>query len=566
MAHNIFKKGPKAQDITVDVVVVGSGTGMLAALKAKKLGLNALIIEKTPLVGGSLARSGGAFWIPANPALLADGQQDTKEEGSIYISSLAKDAPEEVWHSFLDYGDETVEFLQKHTDLDLFWAKGYADYHPENPGGKPLGRSVEYKPYNIAALGKEINRFRPGAMKASIPMPVTGFDYKRLNLMMKIPLEAIPIVGKELLTGIGGRLLGKNYQAGGQAIAAALFKAVIDANIPVWTRTEMTEILMENERASGVKAIQDGQEVTITANKGVILATGGFDHNHAMRVAYNSDRFKERAYSLGSEGNTGDGILTADKVGADKALMDQAWWFPAIAPTEEGGEPKIMLAERSLPGSFIINQNAERFVNEATDYMTFGQKLLSLEKEGNPIREMYIIIDTTYKNSYLFGGTVFARMPFPEGWYDAGVVYKANSAEELAKAIGVPSEKFIDTFNDFNTMAARGKDNDFNRGDSAYDRYYGDPTVKPNPNLRPLDSNKSLYAIKLVLSDLGTCGGTVTDEFGRVLREDKSIIKGLYAMGNTAANIFGKSYPGAGATIGQGLVYGIIIAKTIAEE
>ena len=114
-------------------------------------------------------------------------------------------------------------------------------------------------------------------------------------------------------------------------------------------------------------------------------------------------------------------------------------------------------------------------------------------------------------------------------------------------------------------MSRAGDDPDFHRGRSAYDRYYGDPTITPNPNLRALDKGP-FYAVKMVLSDLGTCGGLQADDRARVLREDGSAIDGLYAIGNTAANAFGTTYPGAGATIAQGLVYGYIAAHDAAEE
>ena len=115
----------------------------------------------------------------------------------------------------------------------------------------------------------------------------------------------------------------------------------------------------------------------------------------------------------------------------------------------------------------------------------------------------------------------------------------------------------------FNESASAGQDPDFGRGRSAYDRYYGDPTVSPNPNLRAL-TRGPFYAVKMVLSDLGTCGGLKADHRARVLREDGAVINGLYAIGNTAANAFGTTYPGAGATIAQGLVYGYIAARDAA--
>lgn len=178
---------------------------------------------------------------------------------------------------------------------------------------------------------------------------------------------------------------------------------------------------------------------------------------------------------------------------------------------------------------------------------------------------MWLIFDQKYRNSYILAGLVFPRAALPKDWYSAGMAHQAKSTEELAEKIGVPKENFTATFQRFNDMAEAGKDLDFHRGESAYDRYYGDPKVKPNPNLRPLKKEK-LYAVKMVLSDLGTCGGLTADEYGRVLRkEDKSPIHGLYAIGNNSANIFGRVYPGAGGTIAQGLVTGYIAANHIAD-
>jgi succinate dehydrogenase/fumarate reductase flavoprotein subunit len=218
-----------------------------------------------------------------------------------------------------------------------------------------------------------------------------------------------------------------------------------------------------------------------------------------------------------------------------------------------------MLAERSLPGCLIVDQHGHRFCNESTDYMSFGQRLLEKERSGSPIETMWIIFDQQYRNSYVFGAAVYPRMRLPQTWYDAGIAYRSDELAELARMIGVPESQFLATVSRFNEMSRAGDDSDFHRGSSAYDRYYGDPTITPNPNLRALDKGP-FYAVRMTLSDLGTCGGLRADERARVLREDGSVVEGLYAIGNTAANAFGTTYPGAGATIAQGLVYGYIAA------
>lgn len=551
--------GPKARDLTVDLLVVGSGTGMSAALAGHELGLSVLVVEKTDLVGGSTARSGGAFWIPANPVLKASGSPDTPEQGRAYLKALIGDSvPAARWETFVEHGPQTVTMLERTTPMRFFWAKGYSDYHPENPGGYAIGRTCECLPFDASVLGDERGRLRGGVLEAPVPMPVTGADYKWMNLMARVPLTAMPKIIKRAAQGIGGKVIGREYMAGGQAIAAGMFAGLVRAGVPVWTRTSLVSLVNEDGRVRGAVLEQDGQQVTVTATRGVVLAAGGFDHNMAMRHEYQSPALADNV-SFGAEGNTGDAIRVAQELGAATGFMQEAWWFPGVAPMHEGEEPQVLLAERSLPGSLMLDQHGRRFINEATDYMTFGQTVLARERDGDPVTSMWLVFDQTYRDSYVFAGTVFPRMAIPKAWLEAGIAVEADDPAGLARATGLPTDAVVETLAHFNQLAGSGIDSDFHRGDSAYDRYYGDPTVKPNPNLRPLSGR--VYAVKVVLSDLGTCGGLMADEFGRVLREDKTAIEGLYALGNTAANAFGHVYPGAGATIAQGLVYGLIVAQ-----
>lgn len=538
--------------------MVGSGTGLAAALSAQESGASVLVIEKTAVVGGSLARSGGAFWIPANSILAAAGAQDTADRAKEYVGAVVGDtAPRARWESFLRHGEDTLKMLGRKTRMRFTWAKGYSDYHPELPGGSAVGRSCECRPFDVRELGQERAKLRPGVMEAPIPMPVTGADYKWINLMAKVPLRGLPVAARRAIQGIGGRLLRREYVAGGQALAAGLFDAVLRANIPLWTDASLVRLLTDGDAVVGAVIQRNGTEQTVTAKRGVVLAAGGFDHDLGLRRKAQSQALQD--WSMGSEGNTGDAIAAAVQVGADTSLMTESWWFPAIAPLP-GARPTVMLAERSLPGSLIVDGNGARFLNESEDYMSFGQHVLQRERDGAPVGEMWMIFDQEYRNSYLLGGATFPRMPLPAQWYRHNIAVRASSWEELAAAMGVPQQKLRDTATRFNEFAASGVDHDFHRGDSAYDRYYGDPTVTPNPNLRPLDQ-RHLYAVRVVLSDLGTCGGVTADEHGRALTPQGAPIPGLYAIGNTAANVFGRTYPGASATIGQGLVFGHVAAQ-----
>ncbi|MGW0002672.1 3-ketosteroid-delta-1-dehydrogenase [Nocardia grenadensis] len=547
-----------AHDTIVDLLVIGSGTGMAAALAAHELGLSVVIAEKTAYVGGSTARSGGAFWIPGS-SILPESHEQAVAEAETYLRAVVGDsAPSARGTAFLAEGADTVAMLERTTPMRFFWAEGYSDYHPEAPGGRAEGRTCECRPFDASVLGAQRPRLRPGVMEAPVPMPVTGADYKWMNLVARKPLKALPRIMRRAALGIGGMLIGREYLAGGQALAAGLFAGVLRAGIPVWTETSLVRLVHDAGRVSGAVLRQGDREVTVRARRGVVLAAGGFDHDIDARHKYQSSALVPHA-SLGSEGNTGDAIEAAEELGAGIVSMDQAWWFPAFAPLPDAA-PAVMLAERSLPGSFVIDQTGRRFINESIDYMTFGQEVLARERAGEPITEMWLVFDQRYRNSYILAGSYFPRQPIPEAWYEAGIAHRADDPAALAQAIGVPVDTFAGTFGRFNDYAENGVDPEFERGASAYDRYYGDPTVAPNPNLAALDK-APYYAVKMILSDLGTCGGVVADEHARVLREDGSLIEGLYAIGNTAGNAFGATYPGAGATIGQGLVYGYIAAR-----
>jgi len=342
-----------------------------------------------------------------------------------------------------------------------------------------------------------------------------------------------------------------------------LFAGAIRAGIPIWLGTALTELVTDGDRVTGAVVERNGASFTVTARRGVVLAAGGFDHDMDMRWKFQSPALGSNL-SLGAESNTGDAIRIGQDAGADTALMDQSWWFPAVAPLP-GAAPAVMLAERSLPGSFIVDQNGRRFANESADYMSFGQTVLAREAAGTPVESMWIVFDQLYRNSYVFAAELFPRMPIPQSWYDAGIAVRSDNFTDLANQMGVRAQDFCVTVQRFNESAYAGEDSDFDRGRSAYDRYYGDPTITPNSNLRPLVKGP-FYAVKMVLSDLGTCGGLRADDQARVLREDDTVIDGLYAIGNTAANAFGHTYPGAGATIAQGLVYGYIAARHAAAQ
>lgn len=553
------KSTEAAWDETYDVVVVGGGTGLMAAITAADAGLRAIVVEKTEYLGGSTAMSGGGMWIPGNPVLRDAGLADSRERAATYLDNVVGEtAPRERRHSFLEHGGAAVEVLRRRTPLSFGHMPEYADYFSDVEGGSASGRAIEPKPFDVASLGEDAALVRKGPVEAPVPMPVTSVDYKWMNLMLRKPLRSWPKIIRRVAQGVGGKvLLKRNYAAGGYALAAGLVAGARAAGVELSIRTPLREIVVDGDRVTGVVVERDGRQVRIAARRGVILAAGGFDHNLEMRRKYQSPALQQ-GWSFGNPGNTGDVIRIAEAAGADLALMDQTWWFPAIPPAAPGGQPSVLLAERSLPGSMIVDGTGHRFFNESVDYMTAGRIMLGLDDGEAPHLPAWMIFDQQYRNSYVLAGGIFPYQPLPKAWYDAGLAHKAGSIDELATKLGIPGLR--EGVKRFNLLAAQGHDDDFQRGQTHYDRYYGDPTNTPNPNLRPLTKGP-FYAVQVVPGDLGTCGGVRADEYARTLRPDGSVIEGLYATGNCAGNAFGNVYPGPGATIGQGITFGYIAAS-----
>lgn len=537
-----------------DVIVVGSGAaGMTAALAAAHHGLRTVLIEKAPTFGGSTARSGGGVWIPNNDVLLAEGVPDTPEDASTYLKHITGDVvDDDMRAAFLDNGPAVLRFVLANTPLRLRWVTDYADYYPEAPGGLPTGRSVEPRPLNAAVLGDEVANLTPPYLKAPTGLTVTQADFRWMNLVARHPrgmLRSARVAGRRLVSlALRRRLL-----VMGQALSAGLRVGLSRMDVPVLLETQLTNLITENDRVTGVEVLRNGRPGAIRATRGVLLASGGFEHNERMRKEYQQAPIGTE-WTVGAAENTGDGIEAGMRLGAAVTLMDDAWWGPSILLPRG---PYFCLAERGLPGCIMVNTRGERFVNEAAPYVDAVHAMY--ETDSVPA---WLIADQTYRNRYIFAG-LGPRQPFPGRWYKFGTVRRGQTLDELAAEIDVPADALRDSVARFNGFADSGVDSDFHRGDSAYDRYYGDPRNRPNPNLAPL-RRAPFYAVRIVPGDLGTKGGLRTDTAARVLREDGSVIEGLYAAGNASAPVMGRTYAGPGATIGPAMVFGYLAALDMA--
>ncbi|MFZ5443089.1 MAG: FAD-binding protein [Myxococcota bacterium] len=534
-----------------DVVVVGSGAAAFTtALTAKERGLSPVVVEATGMLGGNSAISGGGVWIPNTHVMKRAGQSDSYEEARQYLDLCVGDvgpaSSPARRHAFLTRGPEMVKWLE---DLGFEWVfgLGYADYYPERPGGKPNGRGIEGRKYDIKRLGKWADKLRFSVR--AIPIYTNEVSKMAVSLRtLQGFFTAARVIGLEATFP---RLIGKQLVGLGNALMGRLLELLLARQVPLWLDSPMKDLIIEHGRVVGVELEREGKRVRVGAKRGVMLASGGFEKNAKMRAQYQQAPVTD-AWTSGTEGNTGHPIEVARRAGAALALMDDAWWGPTMLNPETNA-PQFMLQERSLPFCFIVAKDGKRFMNESESYVDAGHHQYERNRTVEAI-PAWQIMDSRHRAHYPFG----PAMPGSGGTRKllaSGLLVEAPTLEELAKKIGVDGAGLVETARRFNEFAKTGKDLDFHRGDSAYDRVYSDPTVKPNPNLGAVEK-PPFYAAKVYPGDLGTKGGVLTDEHARALREDGSVIEGLYAAGNCSASVMGRTYPGPGSTLGPAMVFG----------
>jgi len=548
-----------AVSVEYDAVVVGAGAaGMAGALAAARNGLSTVVIEKAPVFGGSTARSGAGIWVPCNEVLLAAGVPDTPAKAATYLSAVVgPDVPAARQQAFLTNGPKAISFLLRSTPLRFSWMQDYPDYYPELPGGMPNGRSIEPRALDANILGAEFAKLNPPYMASPAGTVVYTVDYKWLALIARHPkglATASEIVWRYLQLAAAGQ----KPITMGQALAAGLRAGLLAADVPVWLNTPLVDLYVENGRVAGVLASRNGEEVLIRARRGVLVGSGGFEHNERMRKQFQAEPIGAD-WTVGASSNTGEGIEAGERAGAALALMEDAWWGPMI-PLPDG--PYFCLSERTLPGNIFVNAAGKRFVDEAAPYSDVVHVMYAKNTPQVPHIPCWMVTDQQYRNRYLFKD-VTPLLPYPDSWYASGALQRDWTIEGLAGKIGVPAAALRATVDRFNAQARAGRDTDFGRGDSSYDAYFADPTNGPSPCLAPL-ALPPYYAFKIVPGDLGTKGGMLTDARARVLRPDGTVIPGLYAAGNASAAVMGHSYAGAGSTLGPAMTFGYVAGLDLA--
>ncbi len=549
-------------DSTVDVVMVGSGGGgMVGALAAAAQGASALVLEKQSLIGGSTAMSGGIVWVPNNPVMQSVGVHDSYEDAMVHFETVVGDVGQassfDRRHAFLTAGPEMVSFLQS-CGVRFVYCRGYSDYYSSAKGGHDLGRGIEPVPFDGHVLGEWLAKMQPGLAK-SLGLAVMTNEARSLSNYNR-SVGAFTTSARVVTRTYLARVRGQELLTNGASLIGQMLQIALARGIPLWTDSPVEELIVEQARVVGVRAVRNGSPVLIRARRGVVLASGGFAHNAEMRQEYGGEQPNSAKWSIANPGDTGEALKAAMRIGAKTDLMDEAWWLPSPR-TGRFGQSTLDQA-RQRPRTIYVDEAGKRFVNESNSYMEVGKEMYARNKTSRAV-PCWLIFDDRYRKRYAHQRSSPGR--FPKKLFESGMLKQAWTLNDLATVCGIDPTGLSETVARFNEHAARGVDPDYGRGESAYNRALGDPNPRVHPCLGPIDE-APFYGVQVVPGDIGTCGGLVTNEHAQVIDQDDRPIEGLYATGNGTATVMGRHYLGPGASIANTMVFGYVGARHAAGQ
>jgi len=516
-----------------DVIVVGSGGGLVGAYSAASRGLRTLVIEKTEYVGGTTAYSGAGIWLPGNAAERRGGVDSGPDQARPYLDAIVgDDSSASLRETFLQAGGPMIDELEKNPRFGQFFWLGVPDYFPEAPGALPQGRTI---------FPQDIARSELGDLE--------------------------PMVRRPLWTERWGVGVGETMSGGQALIARSLLAFMETGNGTVMTNTALETLVVEDGAVVGVETTSpEGEKKRFYAERGVLLASGGFERNATLRQKY--EPLVGDVWTQGAPGNTGGALEAAMAIGADTDLLEEAWYAPGLVVPNT--RPVFFT---TVWGGVFVNTAGERFMNERLPYDRAGHAILEAEKNSgaSTFPTHWVFDQRQIDNERAFGS--LPVNPQVSGWFDvekfleAGVLTKADTLEELAEKLALPVGALTKTIDRFNEFARNGEDEDFHRGETPWDlmitQAVSPHTDGSNPCIGVVDQGP-FYAAQIVVSDLGTKGGLKTDERARVLRNDGSVIPGLYASGNAMAPMSGRIYPGAGGPVGSSIAFSWVAALEMA--
>jgi succinate dehydrogenase/fumarate reductase flavoprotein subunit len=553
-----------ASPAEVDLVVLGSGAGgMTAALCASALGLDVIVIEKTSLVGGTSARSAGSVWAPNSRH--AGSDTDSVERALGYLRGVVGNRlDEDRTTAFLDAAPEMIEFLEDNTSVKFRAYPHHPDYLATQPDATLSGRVLEPIPFDARGLGASFTHLRPPLPEFLLfgAMMVDRIDIKHLMGAVRSVESAAHVarlLGRycvdRLCWGRGTRLVM------GNALVGRLYHSLLQRNVRVWLSSEVTSMTQADGRVTGVVLQREGQTVEVHARAGVVLATGGISHHPTLRRSLMPESLGVPSTVVSSA--TGDGLALAEPAGGHLGAPHDSngFWSPVSHRRRSDGSTAVFphfVLDRGKPGALAVDAGGNRFVSEATTYHLFGEALFAAHEEF-PGRACFLICDDAFIEKYGFGMVRPWRLNLRAAVCD-GYVKRASTLAALAVELQISVMALDATVARHNQFAKSGKDEDFGKGEDAYQRNLGDPAHGPNPCIGPI-ATAPFYALEIRPGDIGASAGLATDASARVIDKRGDPIGGLYACGNDMESIMAGHYPGPGITLGPAMTFGYIAAK-----
>jgi 3-oxosteroid 1-dehydrogenase len=510
-------------DAEADVVVVGGGGGGLpAALFARWLGDDVVLLEKAPELGGTARKAAFWYWVPNNEPMRAKGMTDDEQGYLRYVARLSRPTR----------------------------------YDPDSPtlGLTGWEHAQVRAIYESASPAAELLRERGALPYRHCPdVP----DY-----WSELPEDTAPY-GRVLVPADAS----ESMSDGGLHAVRTLSSAAERDGVDIRTSHRVQRLVLRRGRVVGVEAsTPDGREHRIGARKAVLFATGGFTHDDDLRTNFlGVPAFRGCAAVT----NEGDFVRIASTVGAQLRNMNYAWMCPV--PLERSGLPDLV-GMFSVAGDsmLFVDPRGHRVVNEKLPYNELAQAFFRWDGTAAEYPNLVLAQIWDQRSQDHSASTEYGRLIVPPGADDTHVIH-GESLEELADAIdarlasvavktgGVRlTEDFRPTLRAtvarFNDMAATGRDDDFHRGETPVQQLFNGPVKaepgRSNPTMWPLSSTGPYYAALVTGGTLDTKGGPRTNTDGQVLDDLGDPILGLYGVGNCVASASAQAYWAGGATLG----------------
>lgn len=564
---NSATRFPDGSDEAFDLIVLGSGAaGFAAAATAARKGLKVLLVEKAAQFGGTSAISGGAVWLYGTDQARAAGVQDSAEAMRRYLQkTIGPGYNAALVDAYIEQGHQALRWLEANTELKYALRPLSPDYYPDEEGATDRGRALEMLEYDGRRLGAHFKDLKmpPAGMLLFGGMMVNRVDIQHFLGFRRSPrslLHCLKLMGRYAIDRLshprGTRL------TTGNALIARLATTAFAHGLELWLGSRTESLIVENGAVVGAVINRDGQPLRVRSHGGVVCATGGFAAG--PEAAAQRPQGDAAHLTMSPDTNVGDGLRLGQQAGAvlGEGLAANFFWAPVSEVLHGNGVRERfphLVTDRAKPGVIAVNRAGERFVNESNSYHHFVQTMFAT---GNT--SCWLICDAEALNQYGLG---LARpKPVDNGaLIEAGYLFRADTAEQLAGLIGVDPHGLRRTLERYNSDAREGVDRQFGKGGNRYNRYMGDPDHRLDPCNAPL-LKAPWYAIRLHTGDLGSARGLATDASARVLDASGAPIPGLYAAGNDMNSLMRGTYPGPGITLGPGLTFGWLAACHAAER